>query len=70
MGTFGEVIVKATINKRGRVTAVKVVKGQAALAQAAVAAVQRWRYEPFLLNGVPIEVDSTVVVNFKPPGQQ
>jgi len=35
------------------------------LARAAVEAVSKWRYSPKLLNGDPIEVDMTVVVNFK-----
>ena len=27
-------------------------------------AVQRWRYSPYLLNGEPTEVDTTITVNF------
>ncbi len=69
MGLYGEVTLKAMINKEGRVTGVNVVKGPAALAQAAAAAVRRWRYQPFMLNGSPIEVENTIVVNFKAPGQ-
>jgi TonB family protein len=69
MGMHGEVVLKATINRQGQVAKVDIVRGQAVLAQAAVAAVTRWRYEPFLLNGVPIEVESEIVVNFKAPGQ-
>lgn len=69
LGVHGEVVLKATINRKGQVTKVNLVRGQAVLAQAAVAAVTRWRYEPFLLNGVPIEVESDIVVNFKAPGR-
>jgi protein TonB len=35
------------------------------LARAAVEAVSKWRYSPTLLNGEPIEVDTTIMVNFK-----
>jgi hypothetical protein len=35
------------------------------LARAAVEAVSKWRYIPTLLNGDPIEVDTTIMVNFK-----
>lgn len=35
------------------------------LARAAVEAVSQWRYRPTLLNGEPIEVDTTITVNFK-----
>ena len=70
MGMHGEVILKATINREGKVTAVQVVRGQAVLAQAAAAAVKRWRYQPFVLNGTPLEVENTITVNFKAPGQR
>jgi protein TonB len=66
-GRRGEVVLKATINRKGQVAKVNVVRGQPVLAQAAIAAVMRWRYEPFLLNGVPIEVENDIVVNFKAP---
>jgi outer membrane biosynthesis protein TonB len=35
------------------------------LVRAAVEAVSKWRYSPILLNGDPIEVDTTVMANFK-----
>ena len=35
------------------------------LARAAVEAVSQWRYQPTLLNGEPVEVDTVVTVNFK-----
>ena len=68
-GVHGEVVLKAIINRKGQVTKVNVVRGPAVLAQAAIAAVTRWRYEPFLLNGVPIEVESDIILNFRVPGQ-
>ncbi len=67
MGVYGEVLLKATIGKDGKVKSVKVVKGHAALAQAAMAAIRRWRYQPFILNGVPVEVENTILVEFKSP---
>ena len=65
VGVNGEVVLKATISKDGKVTQIRVVRGDALLAQSAVSAVRRWHYEPFRLNGVPIEIESTIVVNFK-----
>lgn len=35
------------------------------LARAAVEAVSQWSYQPTLLNGEPVEVDTGVTVNFK-----
>jgi TonB family protein len=69
-GLLGQVVLKATVDKKGTVSRVEIVSGHAVLAQAAVSAVRRWRYEPFLLNGVPIEIESTIVVNFRAPGEQ
>jgi protein TonB len=68
-GVHGEVVLKATINRKGQVTKVNVVRGPAVLAQAAIAAVTRWRYEPVLLNGVPIEVEHDIILNFRVAGQ-
>lgn len=69
VGLNGEVVLKATINKDGKVTHVTIVSGHALLAQSAAAAVKRWRYEPFRLNGVPVEMENTIVVNFKALGK-
>jgi TonB family protein len=68
-GVHGEVVLKATISKDGKVTHVKIVSGNTILAQSAASAVSRWRYEPFRLNGVPIEIENTIVVNFKAFGK-
>jgi protein TonB len=68
-GLNGEVVLKATIGKDGTVAQVKIVSGHALLAQSAASAVKRWRYEPFRLNGVPIEIENTIVVNFKALGK-
>jgi protein TonB len=38
------------------------------LASAAQSAVKQWRYKPYVLNGQPVEVDTTVNVNFTMAG--
>jgi len=63
----GAVQLLATVAKNGNVTAVKVVKGDPELAQAAAAAVKQWKYKPFLLNGSPVEMQTQITVNFKLP---
>ena len=40
------------------------VSGPALLQQAALDAVRQWRYRPYLLNGEPVEVETTVNVEF------
>ena len=54
----------AIIDKDGRVGELQVVSGHPLLVKAALDAVQNWRYQPTVLNGEPVEVDTTIDVNF------
>ena len=60
----GAVVLAATISKSGAIENLHVVSGPPMLATAAEQAVQTWRYRPYLLNGVPVEVETTVRVLF------
>jgi periplasmic protein TonB len=60
----GTVVVQATISKTGGVGNLRVVGGPAMLRQAALDAVKNWRFRPYMLNGEPVETDTTVSVNF------
>jgi protein TonB len=60
----GVVVLHATISKTGTIENLTVVSGPAMLQQAAITAVQSWRYKPTVLDGEPVEVDTTVDVNF------
>jgi len=64
MGAKGVVELVATIGTDGSVKAVKVLKGPPLLVKAAQDAVMQWRYRPTLLNGVPIENDTRITLNF------
>jgi periplasmic protein TonB len=61
----GDVVLKAIIDKQGNVQHLQVLSGHPLLAPAAIAAVQHWHYKPFLLNGEPVEVETTITVNFR-----
>ena len=61
----GEVVLNAIISKDGTVENLKVESGHPLLIQAAIAAVQQWRYRPFFVSGEPVEVESRVIVTFK-----
>ena len=50
------------ISKAGRIESLRVVSGPDMLRRAAVDAVQAARYRPYLLSGVPTEVQTTVTV--------
>ena len=63
-GVSGMVELKIIISKTGSVDEVHVVSGPAMLQEAAVDAVKTWRYQPYQLNGKPVEVETTVNVAF------
>jgi TonB family protein len=65
-GSQGMVILRAVIGKDGTPLSLRVVNDQIdpQLARAAIESVSKWRYTPTLLNGEPIEVDTTIQVNF------
>ncbi len=54
----------ATIGTNGRVKKVKVTKGHPLLQKAAVDAVMQWQYRPTMLNGHPVETETTITLNF------
>jgi protein TonB len=60
----GTVVLQATISKGGTIENLRVAGGPAMLQQAALDAVKTWRYRPYLLNGEPVEVETTVNVVF------
>lgn len=63
--TEGVVILKAIIAKDGTIQNLQVVSGPLMLTPAAVDAVKQWRYRPYLLDGEPVEVETTVQVIFQ-----
>lgn len=64
MHIAGAVVLQAVIAKNGSIENVQVVSGPTQLASAAVQAVKQWRYKPYYLNGQPVEVQTTINVNF------
>jgi protein TonB len=60
----GTVVLHAIIGKDGHVQSLEAVSGPAMLKGAAIDAVRQWTYKPYLLNGEPVEVDTTVVIEF------
>jgi periplasmic protein TonB len=60
----GTVILQAEISKTGDIQNLRLVSGHPMLAPAAIEAVKQWKYKPYLLNGEPVEVETTVQVNF------
>jgi protein TonB len=61
----GDVQLQAIISRQGTVEQLHAISGHPFLIPLAIDAVRQWRYRPFLLNGEPIEVETTVVVHFR-----
>jgi TonB family protein len=64
-GVQGTVVLDAVVNAEGRVTQVRLVSGPEVLSLAAIDAVRWWRYEPYLVNGQPTTVETSIIVNFR-----
>lgn len=64
-GITGTVILEVKIDVAGNVSDVKVLRGIPQLDAAAIEAVRQYRYEPTMLNGVPIPMITTETVIFK-----
>ncbi len=60
----GTVVLHAIINRDGTIQKLDYISGPPELQQAAIDAVQQWRYQPTLLNGQPLEVDTKINVVF------
>src|SRR5688572_4265297 len=61
--TSTSLILEATVGEDGRVQTVKVLRGHPLFDAGAVEAVKQWRYQPLLLNGVPVPFIVTVTLN-------
>jgi TonB family protein len=63
-GLQGVVKLRVLVAKNGTVKKLSVISGDPILAKASLDTVRRWRYQPTLSNGKPVEVDSVVEVTF------
>ena len=61
----GQVVLTAIISKGGEIENLVLVSGHPMLVPAAIKAVQQWRYRPYLLDGEPVEVETTITVVFE-----
>ena len=63
-GVEGNVVMQAIISKDGTVKQVHVTQGDSRLRNAAMDAVYKWQYRPYRINGHPVDVATTIIVNF------
>lgn len=64
-GTQGMVVLDAVIGADGTVRRVRAVSGGDLLAQSAADALQSWKFEPYQIGGKPVEVETTITVEFR-----
>jgi len=60
----GKVQLQAVINKDGTMQSLQVLSGDPLLVPSAMEAVKQWVYQPTLLNGEPVEVQTQIDVNY------
>lgn len=63
-GIQGTVVLKATISKQGDIVDLQPVSGDPELTKAAIKAVKKWKYKPYILGGNPVMVETTIQVNY------
>jgi TonB family protein len=63
----GPVVLDVRTRRDGTIQELKLLSGQRLLADAAIAAVKQWRFRPHLVKGEPVEMQTTVTLNFKLP---
>jgi TonB family protein len=61
----GKVVIDAVVSATGEVAQTKIVSGDPVFANAACDAVRWWRYEPYLVNGQAVPVETTITVDFR-----
>ena len=62
---MGSVVLSARVGVDGHVERLTVVSGPPELQASAITAVQQWVFEPYVLNGSPVPVDTTVTINYQ-----
>jgi protein TonB len=65
----GMVVLHAIIGRDGTIENLTVISGPEMLRASALDAVRQWTYKPYLLNGEPTEVDTTITVNYNFGGE-
>jgi TonB family protein len=65
----GAVVLDAVIGKDGTIKSLHLVSGPDVLAKSAWVAVKGWTYKPYLLNGEPVEVETTITVHYHLNGE-
>lgn len=66
-GAEGTIVLKEIVDEDGKVQGVRLVEGNATLANAAMQAVKQWRYRPYVRDGKAQPFQTVVIVDFQKP---
>ena len=58
----GRVELRAIISTDGSIQSLEVIAGDPIFIQSALSAVRQWRYQPTILDGQPVEIDTHITV--------
>jgi protein TonB len=63
----GTVVLKEVVDETGKVAGVRLIEGNAALANAAIEAVKQWSYRPYVRDGKAQPFQTVVILDFQKP---
>jgi len=63
-GLQGNVVMEIVIDTAGKISGAKVIEGNPVFVASAAQAMKQWRYKPYLVNGQPAQIETTVTVRF------
>jgi len=69
-GIEGTVVLRIDVSDTGAVKDVAIISGDPVLGQASVDSLKQWKYKPYVVNGVPVEMETELSITFRiKPGQ-
>jgi TonB family protein len=60
----GKVALSGVIGKEGKIIQLRVVEGDPTLVPNSIEAIRQWEYRPFMVDGRPIDIETTIQINY------
>jgi protein TonB len=64
----GVIVLDVVVGPDGSVIQMRALNGPEVLSRAAMEALRWWKFQPYRVNGQPVDVETTVAVEFQRPG--
>jgi periplasmic protein TonB len=65
-GQQGTVVLQVLVGRDGTVQDAKFLQGSLAFARTAIDGVKQWKFKPYMMNGRPVSVQTSLTLSFKP----